>query len=183
MTGSDAPGGTENARLPRRSPTDLLSVGEIARRAGIATSAVRFYEERGLIDSVRTAGNQRRYARHTLRRIGIIVAATRFGISLAEVAEVFEGLPHDRMPSKADWRRISRGWHERLEARRRELERLESELAGCIGCGCLSLATCRVLNPGDVLSAGGVGARRLLDEGAGVDTDAESTDGEPAPGD
>lgn len=174
MTASDASGAAENAPPPRRSPTDLLSVGEIARRAGIATSAVRFYEERGLIASVRTAGNQRRYARHTLRRIGIIVAATRFGISLAEVAEVFEGLPHDRMPSKTDWRRISRGWHERLEARRRELERLETELAGCIGCGCLSLSTCRVLNPGDLLSAHGPGARRLLEGEGGADTDADA---------
>lgn len=143
------------------APTDLLTVGEVARRAGIATSAVRFYEDQGLISSVRTAGNQRRYPRYVLRRIGIISAARRFGIPLAEVAQVFESLPENRMPGKTDWRKISKRWHERLEARRRELERLEEELVGCIGCGCLSLNTCRVLNPDDQLSAEGPGARRL----------------------
>lgn len=149
-----------------QSPTDLLTVGEVARRAGIAASAVRFYEEQGLIASVRTAGNQRRYPRHVLRRIGIIVAARRFGIPLSEVAGVFADLPHDRMPGKTDWRRISRGWHDRLETRRRELERLEDELIGCIGCGCLSLNTCRVLNPEDRLGAEGPGARRLTEQDA-----------------
>lgn len=143
------------------APTDLLTVGEVARRAGIATSAVRFYEDQGLISSVRTAGNQRRYPRYVLRRIGIITAARRFGIPLAEVAQVFDSLPENRMPGKTDWRRISKRWHERLEVRRRELERLEEELVGCIGCGCLSLNTCRVLNPDDQLSSEGTGARRL----------------------
>lgn len=143
------------------APTDLLTVGEVARRAGIATSAVRFYEDQGLISSVRTAGNQRRYPRYVLRRIGIITAARRFGIPLAEVAQVFDSLPDNRMPGKTDWRRISKRWHERLEVRRRELERLEEELVGCIGCGCLSLNTCRVLNPDDQLSSEGPGARRL----------------------
>ena len=143
------------------APPDLLTVGEVARRAGIATSAVRFYEDQGLISSVRTAGNQRRYPRYVLRRIGIITAARRFGIPLAEVAQVFDSLPENRMPGKTDWRRISKRWHERLEVRRRELERLEEELVGCIGCGCLSLNTCRVLNPDDQLSSEGPGARRL----------------------
>ena len=143
------------------APTDLLTVGEVARRAGIATSAVRFYEDQGLISSVRTAGNQRRYPRYVLRRIGIITAARRVGIPLAEVAQVFDSLPENRMPGKTDWRRISKRWHERLEVRRRELERLEEELVGCIGCGCLSLNTCRVLNPDDQLSSEGPGARRL----------------------
>lgn len=143
------------------APTDLLTVGEVARRAGIATSAVRFYEDQGLISSVRTAGNQRRYPRYVLRRIGIITAARRFGIPLAEVAQVFDSLPENRMSGKTDWRRISKRWHERLEVRRRELERLEEELVGCIGCGCLSLNTCRVLNPDDQLSSEGTGARRL----------------------
>ena len=138
------------------APTDLLTVGEVARRAGIATSAVRFYEDQGLISSVRTAGNQRRYPRYVLRRIGIITAARRFGIPLAEVAQVFDSLPENRMPGKTDWRRISKRWHERLEVRRRELERLEEELVGCIGCGCLSLNTCRVLNPDDQLSSEGL---------------------------
>lgn len=140
---------------------DLLTVGEVARRSGIATSAVRYYESEGLITSVRTVGNQRRYPRYVLRRIGIIVAARRFGIPLSEVAEVFQELPHDRMPGKRDWRRISATWHEQLAARRRELELLEEELTGCIGCGCLSLNTCRALNPGDRLAGEGPGPRRL----------------------
>lgn len=144
------------------APTDMLTVGEVARRTGIATSAVRFYEDQGLISSVRTTGNQRRYPRHVLRRISIILAARRFGITLAEVAEVFEGLPDNRMPSKRDWTRISRRWHAQLEARRRELEKLEEELTGCIGCGCLSLSTCRIVNPGDALSELGPGPRRLM---------------------
>lgn len=151
------------------SATDLLSVGDVARRAGIATSAVRYYEAEGLIASVRTSGNQRRYPRHVLRRIGIILAARRFGIPLSEVAEVFECLPHDRMPSKRDWGRISATWHARLEARRLELERLEAELTGCIGCGCLSLSACRIVNPGDELAADGPGARRLHPEDAESD--------------
>lgn len=144
------------------APIDMLTVGEVAHRSGIATSAVRFYEDQGLISSVRTAGNQRRYPRHVLRRISIILAARRFGITLAEVAEVFEGLPDNRMPSKRDWTRISRRWHAQLEARRREIEKLEDELTGCIGCGCLSLATCRIVNPEDELSELGPGPRRLI---------------------
>ncbi|SJN10009.1 Redox-sensitive transcriptional activator SoxR [Leucobacter sp. 7(1)] len=143
------------------TPQDLLTVGEVARRSGIATSAVRYYESQGLITSVRTAGNQRRYPRYALRRIGIIVASRRFGIPLSEVAAVFADLPHDRMPGKRDWRRISASWHEQLAARRRELELLEEELTGCIGCGCLSLNTCRALNPGDRLANDGPGPRRL----------------------
>jgi MerR family redox-sensitive transcriptional activator SoxR len=143
------------------APTDLLTVGEVARRAGIATSAVRFYEDQGLISSIRTSGNQRRYPRYVLRRLGVISAARRFGIPLSEVSEIFGALPDNRMPSKGDWRRISRQWHERLETRRRELARLEDELVGCIGCGCLSLNTCRVLNPEDLLASDGPGPRRL----------------------
>jgi MerR family transcriptional regulator, redox-sensitive transcriptional activator SoxR len=144
-------------------PTDMMTVGEVAQRTGIAASAVRFYEEQGLINSVRTAGNQRRYPRHVLRRISIILAARRFGIALSEVAAVFESLPADRMPSKRDWHRISRNWHSRLQARRREIERLEEELTGCIGCGCLSLNTCRIFNPDDQLATQGPGPRRLHD--------------------
>ncbi|MEV7024039.1 redox-sensitive transcriptional activator SoxR [Kitasatospora sp. NPDC093558] len=143
------------------APVDLLSVGEVARRAGIATSAVRFYEEQGLISSERTTGNQRRYRRHVLRRLSLVLVAKRLGIPLSEVAEVFAALPEDRMPSKRDWERISTKWAEQLRIRRAELERLESELTGCIGCGCVSLRRCRVLNPGDELAAEGPGPRRL----------------------
>ncbi|MCW2288652.1 redox-sensitive transcriptional activator SoxR [Leucobacter luti] len=143
------------------TPKDLLTVGEVARRSGIAPSAVRYYEAEGLIASIRTAGNQRRYPRYVLRRIGIILASRRFGVPLSEVATVFTELPHDRMPGKSDWRKIAGSWHEKLEARRRELEMLEEELTGCIGCGCLSLNTCRALNPGDRLAAEGPGPRRI----------------------
>ncbi|WP_026357245.1 redox-sensitive transcriptional activator SoxR [Mycobacterium sp. 141] len=144
------------------NPTELLTVGEVAQRAGMATSAVRFYEQQGLITSTRTSGNQRRYPRHVLRRISIIQAAQRFGVTLAEVAAVLSDLPDNRMPSKSDWTGISRRWHAQLEARRREIEHLESELTGCIGCGCLSLATCRIVNPDDALSRNGPGPRRLI---------------------
>lgn len=143
-------------------PTDMLTVGEVAQRAGIATSAVRFYEDQGLITSVRTLGNQRRYPRHVLRRISIIQAARRFGVTLAEVSAVFTDLPDNRMPSKADWNRISRHWHAQLQARRLEIEHLEAELTGCIGCGCLSLATCRIVNHDDELARQGPGPRRLI---------------------
>ncbi|MFJ9694542.1 redox-sensitive transcriptional activator SoxR [Kitasatospora sp. NPDC101183] len=153
------------------APVDLLSVGEVARRAGIATSAVRFYEEQGLISSERTTGNQRRYRRHVLRRLSLVLVAKRLGIPLSEVAEVFAALPEDRMPGKHDWERISRRWTEQLRARRLELERLEAELTGCIGCGCVSLRRCRVLNPGDELAAEGPGPRLLPHLG---DTEAEA---------
>lgn len=144
------------------NPTELLTVGEVARRAGMATSAVRFYEQQGLITSTRTPGNQRRYPRHVLRRISIIQAAQRFGVTLTEVATILADLPEDRMPSKADWTRLSRRWHAQLESRRREIEHLEAELTGCIGCGCLSLATCRVVNLNDALAERGPGPRRLI---------------------
>ncbi|MEU9607301.1 redox-sensitive transcriptional activator SoxR [Streptomyces sp. NPDC048057] len=139
-----------------------MTVGEVARRAGVATSAVRFYEEQGLISSERTTGNQRRFRRHVLRRLSLILAAKRLGIPLAELAEVFATLPEHRMPGKRDWERISLRWAAHLEARRQEIERLEQELTGCIGCGCLSLQRCRVLNPGDELAAQGAGPRRLI---------------------
>lgn len=143
------------------SPTDELSVGEVAHRAGVAVSALHFYEKEGLITSTRTAGNQRRYPRHVLRRISLIQVAKRMGIPLTEVAEVFAGLPENRMPGKRDWTRITERWRGKLEARRLELERMERELTGCLGCGCLSLGTCLVLNPGDALGEDGPGAQRL----------------------
>lgn len=143
------------------SPTDLLSVGDVAARTGVAVSALHFYERQGLISSERTAGGQRRYARHVLRRVSVIQVARRMGIPLAEVAEVFDDLPDDRMPGKTDWRRISERWKGKLEARRKEIERMESELVECIGCGCVSLRSCRVLNPDDELGSSGSGPRLL----------------------
>ncbi|MGZ1492361.1 redox-sensitive transcriptional activator SoxR [Brevibacterium sediminis] len=143
------------------SPTDILSVGDVAARTGVAVSALHFYERQGLIASIRTAGGQRRYARHVLRRVSVIQVAKRMGIPLAEVAEVFEDLPADRMPGKTDWRRISERWRGKLEARRKEIERMASELVECIGCGCVSLRSCRVLNPDDALGSNGSGPRLL----------------------
>lgn len=154
------------------SPTELLTIGELASRAGVATSAVRFYEEQGLLISERTTGNQRRYKRHMLRRLSLLLFARRLGIPLAEIAEVFADLPADRMPGTRDWSRIATRWHAHLEERRREIERLEEELTGCIGCGCLSLGRCRILNPRDELADEGPGPRRLL---------TEHTDDAPAP--
>ena len=152
---------TEQAAA-RRTPTELMTVGEVAQRAGVAVSALHFYERLGLITSERTAGNQRRYHRYVLRRISLIQVAKRIGIPLAEVKAAFDGLPGDRMPAKRDWERISATWRAHLEARRLEIERLENEMTGCIGCGCVSLRECTVLNPGDVLAADGTGARLLL---------------------
>lgn len=154
------------------TPTDLLTVGDVARRTGVAVSALHFYEREGLISSTRTAGGQRRFARHVIRRVSVIQVAKRMGIPLAEVAEVFADLPQDRMPSKTDWRRIGERWRGRLEARRKEIERMEEELTECIGCGCVSLRSCRVLNPDDELGTDGAGPRLLptIDPGHVSDT-------------
>lgn len=146
--------------MPLR-PQDLLTVGEVSQRTGVPVSALHFYESQGLIYAQRTSGNQRRYPRHMLRRISLVQVAKRLGIPLAEVAEVFAGLPMDRIPRKKDWDAISQRWKQHLEARRQEIERLEEELTGCIGCGCLSMNRCRLLNPSDALAEEGPGARRL----------------------
>ncbi len=139
--------------------TQELSVGEVARRAGVAISALHFYEREGLIQSTRSTGNQRRYARSVLRQIAFIRASQRVGISLADIKDALDGLPHDRPPSKADWARLSARWRNDLEARIRQLETLRDDLTSCIGCGCLSLRACRLANPGDVRAADGPGSR------------------------
>jgi MerR family transcriptional regulator, redox-sensitive transcriptional activator SoxR len=144
-----------------KEPDDELPVGEVARRTGVAVSALHYYEQLGLIRSRRTSGNQRRYERHMLRRISLILVAKRLGIPLADVGAVFVTLPLDTVPTVRDWRRVSKRWHDQLEARRREIEQLERELTGCIGCGCLSLTACRLLNPEDTLAEQGPGPRRL----------------------
>ncbi|RLP77983.1 redox-sensitive transcriptional activator SoxR [Mycetocola tolaasinivorans] len=143
---------------PQRSPTDLLPIGEIVRRTGVAASALHFYERRGLIHSERSSGGHRLYPRHVERRIAIIQTAKRLGIPLTEVAEQFATLPEDRMPSLRDWNRLNASWRGQLAARRLELERLESEMNQCIGCGCVSLGSCRVFNPNDALGERGSGA-------------------------
>ncbi|MFF2627040.1 redox-sensitive transcriptional activator SoxR [Kitasatospora griseola] len=143
------------------APDDWLGIGEVSARTGAAVSALRFYEELGLIASERDARNQRRYPRHMLRRIALISVAKRIGIPLQDLREAFADVPLDRPPSHHEWQRASRGWMRQLEERRRTIERLEAELTGCIGCGCLSMKACALLNPGDALAEDGVGPRRL----------------------
>src|SRR3954453_21822647 len=138
-----------------------LTIGELSERSGVATSALRFYEDRGLIRSRRTTGNQRRYARATLRRVAFIRSAQRVGLTLEEIADALATLPEGRTPTKADWARLSQGWRPRIDAQIERLERLRDKLDGCIGCGCLSLRTCALQNPDDIVAARGPGAAYL----------------------
>ena len=128
----------------------------------MATSALRFYETKGLIESERTDGNQRRYPRAVLRRVALIRAGQEVGLSLAELTEALERLPHDKTPTKADWERLSRSWRSRLDTQIEELIALRDDLTDCIGCGCLSLKSCAIFNPGDAASNLGTGPRYLL---------------------
>jgi MerR family transcriptional regulator, redox-sensitive transcriptional activator SoxR len=139
----------------------LLSVGETARRSGVAVSALHYYETLGLLTSERSTGNQRRYRRDALRRIAFVRAAQAIGIGLTEIAQALQQLPDQRTPTKADWARLSSGWRALLEQRIADLQALRDELQGCIGCGCLSLRACRLYNPKDTLAQRGAGAQRL----------------------
>jgi MerR family redox-sensitive transcriptional activator SoxR len=139
-----------------------LTIGELADRSGVATSALRFYETKGLIESERTAGNQRRYPRAALRRVSLVRAAQEVGLSLGEVAEALETLPHDRTPTKSDWEKLSRSWRKRLDRQIAELQALRNDLTDCIGCGCLSLKSCAIFNPADAIAERGSGPRYLL---------------------
>ena len=141
---------------------ELLTIGEIAERSGLAPSAIRFYERRGLIAAERTVGNQRRYRRDVLRRIAFVRIAQRVGLSLEEIIEALVGLPVDKAPSAQEWQRLTRGWRDRLDERILMLEALRGGLTSCIGCGCLSLRTCALANPGDVVGREGPGPRYLL---------------------
>lgn len=138
-----------------------LTVGQLAARSGVAVSALRFYEEQGLISARRTAGNQRRYPRATLRRVAFIRASQRVGIPLSRIADALAGLPANRTPTVGDWARLSAQWRADLEERISQLQRLRDRLTGCIGCGCLSLRICQLVNPDDSLGRGGPGARNL----------------------
>jgi MerR family transcriptional regulator, redox-sensitive transcriptional activator SoxR len=135
-----------------------LTIGELSARSGVAPSALRYYEDEGLIQSGRTTGNQRRYQRVTLRRVAFIRSAQRVGLTLDEIAEALATLPAGRTPTKADWSRLSRSWRPRIDAQIERLERLREKLDGCIGCGCLSLRTCSLNNPDDEVAARGPGA-------------------------
>jgi MerR family transcriptional regulator, redox-sensitive transcriptional activator SoxR len=142
-------------------PSAPLSIGELARRAGLASSALRFYESQGLISGTRTEGGHRLYPRHVLRRVGFIRAAQMLGLSLPAIREALSTLPAGRTPTKADWAHLARTWRPMLDARIAALQRLRDRLDGCIGCGCLSLKTCALYNPEDVAGTQGAGARFL----------------------
>lgn len=151
--------------------TPLLSIGDVAQRAGVATSALRFYESEGLIASVRTSGGQRRYSRDMLRRVAFIRVAQRVGLSLEDIRGAFRLLPEGRTPTKADWTRLSRSWRPVLDEQIAVLERLRNQLDSCIGCGCLSLQRCALYNPADRAAQFGSGPRYLLGD-APFDPDA-----------
>jgi MerR family redox-sensitive transcriptional activator SoxR len=141
---------------------DLLTIGELAERAGCATSAVRFYESLGLVQATRTSGGQRRFRREALRRLAFIRAAQNVGLTLDEIGEALAELPGGRTPTKADWARVSASWRARLDRRIEALTALRDGLTACIGCGCLSLRRCALSNPQDVAANLGPGARYLV---------------------
>ncbi|WP_370309524.1 redox-sensitive transcriptional activator SoxR [Sinimarinibacterium flocculans] len=150
--------------MKRIDPEDWgkeLTVGEVARRSGVAVSALHFYETRGLIRSHRNRGNQRRYPREVLRRVAVIKVAQRVGVPLASIKAALDSLPDGRSPTAADWARLSRIWRDELDARIGQLQRLRDQLDGCIGCGCLSIKACRLRNPWDELAEQGPGAHLL----------------------
>lgn len=141
-----------------------LTVGQLAARSGVTVSALHFFERQGLITSTRTGGNQRRYRRDALRRVAFIRIAQRVGIPLKQVAEVLALLPDGRTPTQEDWAQVSLCWQAELDRRITHLQQLRDEFTGCIGCGCMSLAACPMVNPDDRLAREGSGPRRLLRE-------------------
>jgi MerR family redox-sensitive transcriptional activator SoxR len=156
------------------NPAALLSIGELSRRTGLAVSAIRFYEERGLVRSLRTGGNQRRFARADIRRLSFALIAQRLGLSLAEIEAELATLPEGRPPSREDWQAISVRLRARLDARIELLEKTRDRLDGCIGCGCLSLDRCALYNPQDRAARAGPGPRFLLgDEASDFEDEGE----------
>jgi MerR family transcriptional regulator, redox-sensitive transcriptional activator SoxR len=143
-----------------------ITIGELATRAGVAASALRFYEDAKLMTSARTAGGQRQYPRAILRRIAFIRVAQTVGLSLNDIRAALATLPAQRTPTKADWERLSRSWQPLLDARIKTLTALRDQLTSCIGCGCLSLKTCALYNPHDAAQALGSGPRYLLGNSA-----------------
>ncbi|MEV7780620.1 redox-sensitive transcriptional activator SoxR [Kitasatospora sp. NPDC088351] len=153
---------------------DLLTIGRLAERSGLAASALRYYEKLGLIHATRTTGGQRRYTRATLRRVAFVRAAQRVGLSLDEAKVALDRLPELRAPTPAEWDGVARSWQSRIDDQIAELQRLKAKLTGCIGCGCLSLSRCTLYNAADRAAATGPGARYLL-------TRDPDTGPEPAP--
>lgn len=145
--------------MHQRGISASLTVGELAARTGVATSALRYYEERGLIFSTRNPAGHRRYSRPTIRRVAFIVFAQRVGLTLEEARAELDKLPTDRVPHSRDWVRLTTTWTARIDERLRELERLRDSLTDCIGCGCLSMERCAVMNPYDAVGAQGPGPR------------------------
>ena len=141
---------------------DLIPIGEMARRTGLSVSAIRFYEDKGLVEPVRTGGNQRRFLRSDIRRLSFILIAQQLGLTLAEIDAVMRRLPHGRTPNAKDWQAISGAIRDRIDAQIAQLERTRDRLDGCIGCGCLSLRTCQLYNKDDHLGAEGPGPRHVL---------------------
>ncbi len=148
------------------APAPLLSIGELARRTGLSVSAIRFYEARGLVSAVRSAGNQRRFLRSDIRRLSFALVAQRLGLTLAEVEAELSQLPHGRAPTQGDWEAISKRLRGRLDAQIEMLERTRDLLDGCIGCGCLSMERCALYNPEDRAARAGAGPRFLLGDRA-----------------
>ena len=142
--------------------SDFLAIGDLSRRTGISVSAIRFYEEKGLIQSMRTGGNQRRFLRSDIRRLSFITIAQKLGLALSEIEDQLANLPQGRTPNARDWRKISSAIRRQIDAKISLLERTRDRLDGCIGCGCLSLKTCALYNPDDVAAEEGPGPRRIL---------------------
>ncbi len=141
--------------------SDLLTIGELARRTGLSVSAIRYYEGRGLVTPLRTGGNQRRFLRSDIRRLSFVLIAQNLGLSLGQIEGELARLPQGRNPTAADWQRISTGVRAAIDAKIATLEKTREDLTGCIGCGCLSLKRCRLYNPQDSAAAGGPGPRVL----------------------
>ncbi|MBK9011341.1 redox-sensitive transcriptional activator SoxR [Novosphingobium sp.] len=142
---------------------DLLPIGELAKRTGLAVSAIRFYEDKGLIQAFRTMGNQRRFLRSDIRRLSFILIAQQLGLGLAEIESELSKLPQGRTPTVNDWQKISRSMRKSIDAKIQLLTRTRSKLDECIGCGCLSLERCRLYNKDDRAGAGGTGPRFVLE--------------------
>lgn len=147
----------------------MLTIGDLARRTGLSVSAIRFYEARGLVDAIRTSGNQRRFLRSDIRRLSFALIAQRLGLSIAEIRDALSGLPQGRAPTQADWEAISTRIREQLDERIDLLQRLRARLDLCIGCGCLSLNQCALYNPDDRAGALGPGPRYLLGDAPAVE--------------
>lgn len=141
--------------------SDLLTIGELARRTGLSVPTIRFYEEKGLVEPLRTGGNQRRFLRADIRRVSFILIAQKLGLSLAEIGEAMAALPHERTPTAKDWERISRAVKGRIDGEIARLNKVRADLDGCIGCGCLSLKRCALYNADDRWGASGAGPRVL----------------------